>query len=213
MARAPRWVALTDGGAGWESFLERHFPRAERLPDFSPAARYGHPAAQAGCPGDAATAAAVAREGKALRKTRGPAALRAAGSGWEERGRDPEARAAWATARAQVEKNPHRMDYPRYRAEGRGIGSGALAAGGQHVLNARLKQSGRRWRERGAEAMAQLRAVFRSARDQWQALWGGTYEFLPTRKTLTHHTGSHLDEAILGGTIGSRTACLERMFL
>jgi hypothetical protein len=66
------------------------------------------------------------------------------------------------------------MDDPRYRAEGRWIGSGAIAAGGQHVLNARLQQSGMRWRERGAEAMAQLRAVFRSTRDQWQALGGGT---------------------------------------
>jgi hypothetical protein len=50
----------------------------------------------------------------------------------------------------------------------------AMAAGlTDHVWT--VEQSGMRWGERGAEAMAQLRAVFRSTRDQWQALWHGNY--------------------------------------
>jgi len=175
MDRAQRWVALTDGGAGLESFREMNFPRAERILDFYHASLYVHQAAQAGCPGAEAEAEAIAREWKELLKTRGPTELLAAWSGWEEKCRDAESRAALAGARTYVEKNRHRMDYPRYRADGLWIGSGAIEAGCKHVINARLKQSGMRGSERGAEAVAQLRAVFRSTRDQWQALWQGNY--------------------------------------
>lgn len=175
MDRADRWVALTDGGAGSESLLEMNFPRAERILDFYHASRYVHQAAPAGGPGAEAEAEVMAREWKELLKTRGPAELLAAWSGWEEKCRDAESRTALAGARADVEKNRHRMDYPRYRAEGLWIGSGAIEAGCKHVINARLKPSGMRWSERGAEAVAQLRAVFRSTRDQRQALWQGNY--------------------------------------
>jgi len=54
--------------------------------------------------------------------------------------------------------NLDRMDYPRYRAMGLRVGSGAIESSNYHVTGARLKMQGMRWSEAGAADMAQLRA-------------------------------------------------------
>ncbi len=40
MNDAEQWIALTDGGAGLEHFLDVHFPRAEKILDFDHAAEH-----------------------------------------------------------------------------------------------------------------------------------------------------------------------------
>jgi hypothetical protein len=54
--------------------------------------------------------------------------------------------------------NLDRMDYPRYRAMGLRVGSGAIESANYHVTGARLKLQGMRWSEQGAREMACLRA-------------------------------------------------------
>ena len=54
--------------------------------------------------------------------------------------------------------NLDRMDYPRYRAMGLRVGSGAVESANYHVTGARLKLQGMRWSEAGAREMAYLRA-------------------------------------------------------
>jgi hypothetical protein len=68
-------------------------------------------------------------------------------------------------ARAQIDSlqtylrhNLDRMDYPRYRARGLRVGSGAVESANYHVTGARLKLPGMRWAEAGAAQMARLRA-------------------------------------------------------
>jgi RNA polymerase sigma-70 factor (ECF subfamily) len=58
-----------------------------------------------------------------------------------------------------VRGNVHRMDYPRYQANGWLMGSGHVAAACKAVIGQRLKGSGRRWSEVGAAAVCQLRVV------------------------------------------------------
>jgi hypothetical protein len=76
-------------------------------------------------------------------------------------------------AREQIESlaiyltnNLDRMDYPRYRAAGLRVGSGAIESTNYHVTGARLKLPGMRWSERGAAEMARLRADLFTGR--WQ---------------------------------------------
>ena len=38
-------------------------------------------------------------------------------------------------------------------------------------MNARLKGTGMRWGEPGADAVCHLRALFRSEKSQWEAFW------------------------------------------
>lgn len=61
--------------------------------------------------------------------------------------------------------NQDRMDYPRYRAMGLRVGSGAVQSANYHVTGARLKLPGMRWSEDGAAPMARLRA------DLFNGLW------------------------------------------
>jgi len=57
-----------------------------------------------------------------------------------------------------LRSHAHRMGYKRVREQGYHIGSGVVEAGCKNVVQARLKGSGMRWSEAGAEAMLHLRA-------------------------------------------------------
>jgi hypothetical protein len=67
--------------------------------------------------------------------------------------------------------NLHRMDYPRYIANGWSIGSGAMESACKTVVGQRLKLSGMRWGETGTDDMCQMRALYRSEPKQWELFW------------------------------------------
>jgi len=70
-----------------------------------------------------------------------------------------------------IRHNSGRIDYPRYRAMGLPVGSGAVEGTCKHLVGARCKGSGmRNWRKRRAEAVLSLRA----------ALLDGTFDHLWT---------------------------------
>ena len=59
-----------------------------------------------------------------------------------------------------LKNNAERMDYPRYRAEGLPVGSGAVESMCKTLVGGRCKQAGmRNWTRRGAEAVLRLRAA------------------------------------------------------
>jgi len=87
------------------------------------------------------------------------------------RGRKSAARAAHRRAVGYVRNNVHRMDYPRYQANGWLIGSGPVEAACKAVVGQRLQGGGMRWGEAGADAVGQLRALFKSEKGQWDAFW------------------------------------------
>jgi len=63
------------------------------------------------------------------------------------------------------ETNAQRMRYARFRELGMFVGSGAVEAGCKAIIGQRLKLSGMRWSERGADAIAALRC--HDASGQW----------------------------------------------
>jgi hypothetical protein len=68
--------------------------------------------------------------------------------------------------------NRARMDYPRYRALGLRMGSGAAESGCKQVVTQRLKGAGMHWKEAGAQVVARLRCLLLS--QQWKefcAFW------------------------------------------
>lgn len=75
-------------------------------------------------------------------------------------------------ARAEQEKlvnylldNEYRMQYQAYLENGLFIGSGAIEAAHRTLVQCRLKQSGQRWSEKGAQNMLNLRVAYMS--NQW----------------------------------------------
>jgi hypothetical protein len=164
------WVARTDGGAGLEEFLRGHLPRAECVPDFYHAAEHVNGLAKALFPGEAA-AAEAAGGWRPVRKHQGGAALLAALQAVDLRGKKAEAREAHRREAGYVRHDLHPMDYPRYRALGRLIGSGHVEAACKAVVGQRLKGAGMRRGAAGADAVCHLRALFKSEKGQWEAFW------------------------------------------
>ncbi len=65
--------------------------------------------------------------------------------------------------------NAARMDYPRFVGLKLPIGSGAVESSCRTVIQEREKGAGMRWTEQGAQAVASLRAVYKSGR--WKEFW------------------------------------------
>jgi len=168
---ARRWVALTDGGAGLEEFVGVYFPRCQCVLDFYHAAEHLNGLAKALRPGDEEAAKALAGAWCHALKHEGPKAALAQLRGLDLRGRKREVRETHRLLVGYIEKNEHRMDYPRYREEGLLIGSGHVEAACKAVVGRRLKGNGMRWGEEGADALCHLRALFKSEKGQWDAYW------------------------------------------
>jgi len=169
MDRAERWIALSDGGAGLEDFLRQNFGRVEEvILDFWHVAEYLGELSRALHPGQQEEAkACCAQWCHQLKAEGGPAVL--------TRLRALEVKGSAAGVRAEVlryfENQQHRMDYPRYVARGWQIGSGPVESACKSVIGQRLKGTGMRWGEKGAHGVCHLRALFRSQRGRWEALW------------------------------------------
>lgn len=173
MDRADRWVAISDGGAGIEDWLRTYFPRVEAvILDFYHAAEHLCGWAKAVYP-DAAEAERVAGEWCHRLKYEGGEAVLTALRALDV-GRKPAVKEAHRELLGYVGNQVHRMDYPAYRAKGWMIGSGPVEAACKQVVNQRLKVTGARWGEAGADAVCHLRALFRSERGQWDAFWNAT---------------------------------------
>jgi hypothetical protein len=65
----------------------------------------------------------------------------------------------------------HKMDYPRYVANGWQIGSGPVESGCKRVVTQRLKGAGMRWSERGSDAVCHLHALLLSQTGCWDDFW------------------------------------------
>ena len=65
--------------------------------------------------------------------------------------------------------NKERMRYNQYRERGYHIGSGTVESACKHVVGQRLKQAGMRWSVRGADAILQLRILWKNG--EWDRFW------------------------------------------
>jgi hypothetical protein len=170
MERADLWIGLTDGGNGLEHFLQVNFPRdLVVILDFWHAAEYLADLAKVWHT-DEEQAERVFQEWSHLLKQQGGQRL------LEMLWALPVPRKSAIKEKLQevltyFQNNVHRMDYPRYLANGWLIGSGAVESACKTVVGQRLKLAGMRWREYGTDSMCHLRALHRSERGQWDAFW------------------------------------------
>jgi hypothetical protein len=172
--RAQQWVALSDCGSGVDDFLRVNFPRAVRIADFYHVAEHLGDLAKAWHPGDPDAAGVLSDEWcHALKHRGGPAALKVL-EGLDRAGRSESALEVYRQVTQYIGNHMDRMDYPRYVAAGWQIGSGHIEAACKTVVNERLKRSGMRWGEDGADAVCHLRALFKGDADQWDAFWAGS---------------------------------------
>lgn len=169
--KAQRWVAISDGGAGIEGWLRSNFPRVESvILDFYHVAEYLNEWAKVLHP-DEAQAKDAARTWCHRLKHEGGDVVLAELTGIDVSGRSEAVRDAHRVVLVYFTNQVHRMDYPSYRAKGWLIGSGPVEAACKQVVGQRMKGSGMRWGETGADGVCHLRALFRSEKGQWEGYW------------------------------------------
>lgn len=168
---AQQQIALSDGGAGLEEFFRKNFPRAECILDFWHAAEYLTELGLARWPDDEPTRTATVQQWCHRLKHEGGQTLVDLLETWDLASASATARKAHADALRYFRNNVHRMDYPRYRANGWQIGSGPVESACGTVVGDRLKGAGMRWGWDGANAVCHLRALYLSQSGQWEAFW------------------------------------------
>jgi len=177
MARAEHWIGLTDGGNGFENFLRTNFPgplggeEITLILDFWHAADSLCKLAKALHPADEAARQALLTAWCHTMKHEGGLCIVEELAGLSLPHGKPAVRAQYEETLGYLRNNLHRMDYPRYRANGWSIGSGAMESACKTVVGQRLKLAGMRWREKGTDELCHLRALYRSESRQWEFFW------------------------------------------
>jgi len=169
MDRARRWIALTDGGNGLEDFIDTNFPRAEKIIDFQHVAGHVGAFARVFRAGDKAERL-VAAWCHILKHAGGHQLIRVL-QRLDRKKMAPAVQEELDRLLRYLGNHVHRMDYPRYLRQGWQIASGAVESACKTVVNQRLCLGGMRWGEEGSDAVAHLRALYRSDPDQWEAFW------------------------------------------
>jgi len=168
---AEQQIALSDGGSGLEEFFRKNFPRAECILDFWHASEHLTELGLALYPDDESQ-----RQDRVdawchqLKREGGDAVFAALGE-LDLGNHAPSARQAHADCLRYFRNHRHRMDYPRYVANGWQIGSGPVESACKTVVANRLKGSGMRWGSDGSDAVCHLRALYLSQPGQWESFW------------------------------------------
>jgi hypothetical protein len=168
---AEQQIALSDGGNGLEEFFRKNFPRAECILDFWHAAEHLTELGLALYPDDdLQRQECVGAWCHQLKHEGGDAVFTALGE-LDLSNHASSARQAHADCLRYFGNHRHRMDYPRYVANGWQIGSGPVESACKTVVANRLKGSGMRWGEDGSDAVCHLRALYLSQPGQWESFW------------------------------------------
>ena len=166
--RGPAVDRLTDGGNGLEQFIDVNFPRAEKILDFQHGATHLAAFAKQFRPETSETL--LAAWCHTLKHAGGAVMIRVL-ERLDRKKMTEEVREGHDGLLNYLRNNVDRMDYPRYLRNGWQIGSGAVESACKTVVNQRLCLGGMRWGEEGSDAVAHLRALYRSDPDQWDAFW------------------------------------------
>lgn len=169
MGQAEQWIALSDGGNGLEEFFDVYFPGAVKILDFHHATGYLASLALLLQPGD--TGQMLLNDWCHRLKHEGGQRMVVVLEELDRRKMSHGAKTAHDKALTYFRNHAHRMDYPEYLRRGWQIGSGSIESACKTVVNQRLCLGGMRWGEAGGDAVAHLRALYRSDPDQWDAFW------------------------------------------
>lgn len=170
--QAEQQIAISDGGSGLENFLRVHFPLAERILDFWHASEYLVELGLSLYVGDDhLRTQQVSAWCHRLKHEGGLSVVRILQQ-LDVGECSPTQRTAHTDCLRYFQNHQHKMDYPRYLANGWQIGSGPVESACKTVVGNRLKGSGMRWSCPGSDAVCHLRALYLSQPGGWEDYWG-----------------------------------------
>lgn len=166
---ARKVVAVNDGAAWIQSFLDYHCPQAIRVIDFAHAQTYVAAVGKALYGADSETFPLwYAQMSKQLGKKAPQRTLNDLRFLWTQNQSHPQADEIEQAIR-YLERRQTMIDYPHFRREGIPIGSGIVESGHKVVMQRRMKQAGMRWAEANLNPMLALRLAICNKR--WASSW------------------------------------------
>ena len=168
---AEQQIAISDGGNGLENFFRKNFPLAECIIDFWHVKEHLVELSKALWPDAEALRQQRVDDWCHRLKHEGGLRIIRVLEQLDVRAQATAARQAYDECLQYFKNHQHRMDYPRYVAQGWQIGSGPVESACKTVVANRLKGSGMRWGEDGSDAVCHLRALYLSEPGQWEAFW------------------------------------------
>jgi hypothetical protein len=168
---ADQQIALSDGGNGLEDFLHTYFPKAEVILDFWHAKEYLVELGKALSTSDETQRKKWTEDVCHRLKHEGGTKTRSWLESLDMTSASTEAREQYRRTLQYFCNNEHRMDYPRYAANGWQIGSGPVESACKTVVGNRLKGGGMRWGKAGSDAVCHLRALYLSQPVCWDQFW------------------------------------------
>lgn len=175
--QAPRQVVLGDGAAWIWNLADEHFPNAIQILDLYHVKEHLHGVARALYGPDNELGRQWAKQRcEELEQGQFKALIKALQE-HASRSQD-EARKCIA----YLQRNRHRIHYPKFRAQGLCVTTGVVEAGCKVAIGTRLKNTGMRWSLVGANAIIALRCCLLS--DRFDAFWAQRY-------SLHHNSKSH----------------------
>ena len=169
--QADRQIALSDGGSGLESLLQKFFPNAVCILDFWHAKEHLVELAQVLHPQDETARQQWLDQWCHDLKHSGGQFILDRLKSLDLSDKDANVREVHRQQVVYFTNHKHRMDYPRYVANGWQIGSGPVESACKTVVGNRLKGGGMRWGSDGADAVCHLRAAYLSDPDCWKHIW------------------------------------------
>jgi hypothetical protein len=167
---AQQQIAISDGGNGLEDFFRTYFPKAECILDFWHAKEYLVELGKALHHDETARQAWTEDACHRLKHEGGPT-VRASLETLDLSSVTTDAKEVHRQATQYFRNHEHRMDYPRYVANGWQIGSGPVESACKTVVGNRLKGGGMRWGAAGSDAVCHLRGLYLSEPTCWETFW------------------------------------------
>lgn len=162
-------VAVNDGAAWIQSFLDYHCPQAERIIDFAHAASYVAQAGKAIWEEESETFKGWYDSACHRLKHKPPQETMATLRLLQPKAKTDEQAASIEGALFYLQSRLHMLDYAHFQQRGYPIGSGSVESGHKVVVHSRMKGAGMRWAERHLDPMLSLRNLV--CNGTWEAGW------------------------------------------
>jgi hypothetical protein len=178
-------VAVTDGAAWCQGFIDLHRPDAVRILDAPHALSYLHQAAHAGFAEDPLRAATwLADQTRELLTGDPERVLDALGVLQQSLAHADPAHEALAQVRGYLEPRRRQLAYAAFRAAGYPIASGCVESANKLVVEARLKGGGMHWAPANVNPLVALRCRWCNGRwpAAWPAIWAAWRTDAATRR-------------------------------
>jgi hypothetical protein len=183
---AAQVVAVNDGAAWIQSFIDYHCPQAIRVIDFAHAQAYVATVGKAVYGADSETFKQwYAKMSKQLGQKAPQRTLNDLRFLWTQNQTHPEADEIEHAIR-YLERREAMIDYPHFRRNGIPIGSGMVESGHKVVVQRRMKQAGMRWAEENLNPMLALRMAICNKR--WASSWRNIQAHFLATKYLYRHS-------------------------